>query len=190
MKTFLSGKPKIIASLILGMALTYCGATFLLNDFPQNIIARVNQRERLLAEVERHKTVWDDRRIAHYRVAVQNRGYTSLWVTCNSAVLEVNDNSVVSAQGAGEDSEECIDVYSDLTVQGVFDLAISYIDRDDPIRVKIFEIRYDDALGFINHLGVRVQPTFFDPFLYGDDYLSVVQPVFFEIDIADLEIIE
>lgn len=190
MKTrdFLSGGPlsrcfRVIAFVVL----VYCCCWMIIGDFPHNVLSRAIQRKYLLKDVLEHQELWESTGITHYRVSIRNQGYTSYWLMCNSATVEVRDRIVVGIAGQGENTQWCQQVYRDLTVRGLFNLAREYIDRNDAIRVRIDSIEYNEELGFIDHLSISVFPTLVDPYLYGDEYLSIVEPEYFDVWLTDFQ---
>lgn len=169
------------------VVLVYCCCWMVIGDFPHNVISRVIQRKYLLKGVLEHQELWESTGIIHYRISIRNQGYTSYWLMCNSAMVEVRNGAVISIAGQGEDTQWCQKVYHDLTVNGLFKLAREYIDRNDAIRIRINSVEYDEEFGFIDHLSISVFPTLVDPYLYGDEYLAIVEPKYFEVWLADFQ---
>jgi hypothetical protein len=158
-----------------------------LGDFPHNIVSRFARRDSLLTDIREHQRLWESTEITHYQITIKNQGYTSYWLICNSAMVEVRNGEIVHIEGAGEDAQWCRGVYDDLTVEGLFRLARKYVLRNDPIRVRINSVEYDEGFGFIDHLSISVTPTFVDPYIYGDRYLATIEPEYFEVWLTDFQ---
>ncbi len=173
--------------LILGISmLAYCSFAAVL-DFPHSIISRIVRYREMTSDLQRNQALWNSLNVTHYKITITNQGYTSYWSICNSATLEVENQSVINIEGAGEDAQWCPDVYRALTIESMFNLVRGYIVRNDPVRVNIGAVTYDDDYGFIKHLGIDVTPIFIDPYLYGKDYLVTIKPEHFQIWITDFQ---
>ena len=174
----------LIAGLVL-LLIIYCGTAFLLSAFPHTIITQSIQQRGILKDLEKNEEVWNESKPPHYRIKIKNQGYSSNWLTCLELELDVKNGTFFRVDEAGDNDQWCVDIYEDLTVDGLFELAKSYLLRDDPIRVRIWDIDYDENTGMITHISVQVKPTMYDAVLYGNDYLSVVNPELFDLWITD-----
>jgi len=169
------------------LLILYGGATFLIGDFPHNLLFRLGAQERLLPELEGRRSQWENADIVDYRIAVENLGFSPYSVICSAATLEVRGSLVQKIEGAGADAQWCPEVYRQQTIEGLFDVATQYVQRYDPVHFVALNINYDESYGFIRLLKVAVQSNLLDPFIYGDDVFTRVQPIVFEIQITEFE---
>jgi hypothetical protein len=174
---------------VVGLAITsYFVVSVLLGDFPHGVLIRYMQLPFIHAELDNYRGQWLTEGVTHYKMQVENLGFTSYAAICSSAELEVVDDQVINFVGAGEEAQWCPSVYGQLTVTGLFNIASDYIKRNDPWRVIGLQIEYESSYGYIKHLGIHVQPTNLDSLIFGEDYWIVVNPTFFRIKVNMLKV--
>lgn len=176
---------------VVGLAITsYLAVAILLGVFPHGVLIRYIQLPFTQSELDNYRDQWSTLGVTHYKMQVDNLGFTSYAAICSSAELEVVNDRVINFVGAGEDAQWCPQVYGQLTVAGLFDIASDYIKRNDPWRVTKLQMEYEPSYGYIKELWVHVQPTNLDLWVLGQDYLIVVNPALFRIRVNMLEVIQ
>jgi hypothetical protein len=163
-----------IATILVG----YGAASVLLGDFPWNIVRRLVEGPALTGENTQQRASWIEHGIHNYQVAVEDRGYNTI---CSALVqrfeLSVNEGTVSNAAVYSDILQYCPNVLSDLTVDGVFNIAEKFLANWDPIR-DVIEIEYDPQYNFIRYLSVDQRPTFMDMFktrTFHDFKITVVE---------------
>ena len=163
-----------IATILVG----YGAASILLGDFPCNVVRRLVEGPVLATENTQQRASWIEHGIRNYHVAVEDRGYNTV---CSALVqrfeLSVNEGKVSNAAIYSDILQYCPNILSDLTVDGVFNIAETFLANWDPIR-DVIEIEYDPQYNFIRYLSVDQRPTFLDMFTtrtFQDFKITVVE---------------
>jgi len=150
---------------------------------------RVGRRERLTTELETQQLLWESQHISHYRITADYLSNLSYAPICASATIEVEGDAVRIIQGEGMDTQWCPGIYQQLTVEGLYALALSYIQHDDPVHMAILEIEYDKNYGFVRVLRTRWQTTLFDSPLK-EETSDLARPTFLEIKVTDFQVLK
>lgn len=139
--------------LLLALVALFLLTTLYFGRSPYSIVAQAIRTRSQIQELRANEEKWGEEGPSTYQVHVTNLGYTQFSVICHEATITVQEGRILNRAELQALGVQCLNIFEDLTVEGLFGLARDYLMPRDPIHDEI-TIKFNDEYGYIEYLEV------------------------------------